>query len=148
MTANIFDFNNTDDLPKELGNKLKTEKLDRSAPFVEVLRMAADQNVGPLDLNQITAAYVRLGNEAPVNSTLRGYINSAVEAGLVVKPSRQTYAIAPAGTVAPPADETADNTIVGDVQPAKTEGDLSTAEADAAAEAAAAEANDDPLADL
>ena len=96
MTAtnvNPFDFANLSDLPEELAKKLATETTDHAKVYADVIRKGAEAGFPELEINQIMAAAIRMGIEVPTQQTVRGYLNKAVELGMVSKPSRQTYGV-------------------------------------------------------
>jgi len=92
-TKNPFDFADLSDLPEDLAKKLATEGADHAKVYAEVVRKGAEAGFVELDINQIIAASIRMGIDVPTQQTVRGYLNKAVELGLVSKPSRQTYGI-------------------------------------------------------
>ncbi len=93
MTKNPFDFDDLSDLPEELQKKLHTDTNDRAKEWAAVVRKGAEAGFDELEINQIIAAATRMGMEVPTQQTVRGYLNKAVQLGLIVKPSRQTYGI-------------------------------------------------------
>lgn len=93
MSKDPFDFTDLSDLPEDLQKKLHTDTNDRAVEYAEVVRKGAEAGIEELDINQIIAAATRMGMEPPTQQTVRGYLNKAVDLGLVVKPSRQTYGI-------------------------------------------------------
>lgn len=113
--ANPFDFSDLSDLPEDLAAKLTTETNGNVSAFVGVVAKAAEYNITVLSINEIIAAAIRLGIEVPTQQTVRNYLNAAVTAGKLVKPSRQTYAL-PAGAVegGAAADEFAEKYGIGD----------------------------------
>ena len=93
-TANPFDFTDLSDLPAELAAKLATESKSTSArEWAAVVEKAAEFGIKTLDINQIMAGATRMGMTVPTDQTVRGYLNKAVELGLIAKPTRQTYGL-------------------------------------------------------
>ena len=90
-TKNPFDFADLSDLPEDLQKKLYTETTDNAKVYAEVVIAGAAAGYSELEINQIMAAATRMGIEVPTQQTVRGYLNKAVELGLIKKPSRQTY---------------------------------------------------------
>lgn len=119
---NPFDFNDLSDLPADMQEKLTVATNGSVDDLVGVVKAGKEAGIDALTLNQIKAAGMRMGIEMPTDATIRNWLNTGVEQGKLVKPSRQTYAIA--GTAA------------------------SVEVAEAPAEEAAPEVADDPLADL
>lgn len=91
MATNPFDFTDLSDLPDDLAKKLHTDTNDHAKEYAGVVLKGAEAGLTELDINQITAAALRMGMEVPTQQTVRGYLNKAVELGLISKPSRQTY---------------------------------------------------------
>lgn len=92
--VNPFDFNNVADLPEDLQKRLHTETNNAAAEFADVVVKGKEAGHDELNINQIMAAASRLGIEVPTQQTVRGYLNKAVDMGLLEKPTRQTYAVA------------------------------------------------------
>lgn len=95
---NPFDFNNLDDLPEDLREKLTASTNGSVDEIVSVIAAGKEAGFDALTLNQIKAAGMRMGIEMPTDATIRAWLKTAEEQGKVSKPSRQTYAVA--GTVA------------------------------------------------
>lgn len=91
MGKDPFDFTDLSDLPDDLAKKLHTETSDNARVFADVVDKGAAAGHTELDINQIMAAAIRLGMDVPTQATVRGYLNKAVDMGLIQKPSRQTY---------------------------------------------------------
>lgn len=89
--SNPFDFNNLDDLPENLRSKLETDTLENARQYAAVVNAGAEAGFSELSINQIIAAAHRLGYDVPTQATVRAYLNKAVEAGLIGKPSRVSY---------------------------------------------------------
>ena len=102
MADNLFDFSNTDDLPADLQKKLARSGGDNSnaEAYAEIVRKGAEAGVAEMDINQIIAVAHRMQMKVPSQQTVRDYLNRAVEIGMIVKPSRQMYAL---GQVQPAA---------------------------------------------
>lgn len=93
VVANPFDFTNTDDLPEAIASRVKTQSGTAAAiEWASVVAKGRDFNMNQLNIAQIIAAATRLGITVPTDQTVRGYLNKAVDAGLLSKPSRETYA--------------------------------------------------------
>lgn len=99
MDKNPFDFNDLSDLPEDLQDKLTVATNGSVDEIVKVVAAGKDAGFDALSLNQIKAAGMRMGIEMPTDATIRAWLNTGVEQGKLMKPSRQTYAIA--GSVAP-----------------------------------------------
>jgi hypothetical protein len=104
MSKNPFDFSDLSDLPAELAQKLTAETNGNVDAFVAVVAAGAEAGLKVLEINQITAAAIRMGIEVPTQQTVRNYLNAAVEQGKIVKPTRQTYAL-PGAVAEAAADE-------------------------------------------
>ena len=105
---NPFDFSDLSDLPEELAAKLTAESNGNVEAFVGVVAKAKEFGIDTLEINQIIAGAIRLGIDVPTQQTVRNYLNAAVEAGKLVKPTRQTYALASKGSTVPTTDVLAD----------------------------------------
>ncbi|MEM9476175.1 MAG: hypothetical protein AAGA71_12840 [Pseudomonadota bacterium] len=93
MTKDPFDFSDLSDLPEELQKKLNTETQDRASEFAAVVIKGAEAGHDQLTINHIIAAATRMGMDIPSQQTVRGYLNKAVDMGLISKPTRQTYGL-------------------------------------------------------
>lgn len=93
ITADLFDFSNTTDLPEELQSGINTDKAEKINKVVAIL----DNAPRPLTISEVQAVYFRAYKEQPAQTTLRSHLNAAVTEGKACKPSRQFYAAA--GTV-------------------------------------------------
>lgn len=91
MTKNPFDFSDLSDLPEELAAKLHSDNTGNARAYADVVQKGAEAGYDELTINQIMAAATRMGIEVPTQQTVRGYLNKAVELGMISKPSRQTY---------------------------------------------------------
>lgn len=85
----LYDFSNVDDLPEELARKLRRESGDRVDAYADIVRQAPR----PLNITEVMAVAVRkyTADEVPTAQSVRKYLNSAVERGMIEKPTRQTY---------------------------------------------------------
>lgn len=95
---NPFDFSDTSDLPENIAKQL-TPSSDKGVAAREwgaVVVAGKAAGLNELNINQIMAAAIRLGMEVPTSQTVRGYLNKAVDLGIIVKATRQSYAAAPA----------------------------------------------------
>lgn len=88
---NPFDFTNTDDLPAELAKRLTRSIDDKVKEWADVVTLAGHFGAGSLDIAQVIAAATRLGMDVPAETTVRSYLNRALELDLIEKPTRQTY---------------------------------------------------------
>jgi hypothetical protein len=100
-TKNPFDFADLSDLPEELQKKLHTDTTDNAKVYADVVIAGAAAGYAELEINQIMAAAVRMNIDVPTQQTVRGYLNRAVELGMIQKPSRQTYGVKSAVDSAP-----------------------------------------------
>jgi len=97
---NLYDFNDLSDLPADLGKRLSTSAVANPnvATYSGIVEAAAVAGLKLLNISQVEAIAVRMGLTVKSQQTIRTALNSGVKAGLLVKPSRQTYAAAEAGT--------------------------------------------------
>lgn len=88
--ADLYDFSDVSDLPEAVAARLTRERSEPSgvADVVEIVSEAPRA----LTLAQVLAVAARKGVELPVETTVRSYLNRAVDDGRLVKPTRQTYA--------------------------------------------------------
>jgi len=93
-SKNPFDFTDLSDLPPELASKLNTETDDMAREYAAIVAAGAEAGHPELTINHIIAAATRMGKEVPTAQTVRGYLNKAVDLGLIVKPTRQSYGAA------------------------------------------------------
>lgn len=91
MSKNPFDFSDVSDLPDDLAKRLHTDRTDHAKVFADVVSKGAAAGLTELDINQIMAAAIRMGIALPSQQAVRGYLNKAVDLGLIHKPTRQTY---------------------------------------------------------
>jgi len=91
---NLYDFNDLSDLPTDLGNRLSTSAVANPnvAVYADIVAKAADAGLKVMSISQIEAVAHRMGLTGKSQQTIRTALNSGVKAGLLIKPSRQTYA--------------------------------------------------------
>jgi hypothetical protein len=111
--ANPFDFTDTSNLPEALAKRLSAPTATNNAAAAEwagVVKEAAKYGLSVVTIAQIEAGATNMGMTVPSTQTVRGYLNKAVDEGLLIKPSRQSYSVAPkaARTKAEEADLSAD----------------------------------------
>lgn len=87
--SDIFNIANTADLPEGMIVARDSKTVRKGAELAEMLTGA-----GPVNIAQIQAAVYRTTGETPSQVTLRSWLQKGVEAGLIVKPTRQTYTAA------------------------------------------------------
>lgn len=90
-----FDFSNTEDLPEDLAKAVAARKGRAGggyAAWVDVLRKGKAAGHDSLTLAQLKAAAHRLKLTLPSDQTLRKHLDDAQKAGVVTKPTKQTYA--------------------------------------------------------
>lgn len=143
--ANLYDFINVDDLPEDLRGKLHRETKDSARAYAEIVCGAPR----PLNISEIVAVATRKfgADNVPGYQTVRGYLNTALENGLISKPSRQFYA---APGVTNDEDEGEAEAPVEQTEETAEEKPARRSRKAKAEDAAPAEqtAEDDPLADL
>lgn len=88
---NPFDFTKTDDLPADLAKRLTRSTDDKAKEWADVVNLAAHFGAGSLDIAHVVAAATRLGLDVPAETTVRTYLNRALELDMIEKPTRQTY---------------------------------------------------------
>lgn len=90
---NVYDFSDISDLPEAIAKRVAVENKSVAATaWAKIVIDGAKHGMPNMEINQIIAVATRLGIEVPTAQTVRGYLNKAVENGLLVKPTRQTYA--------------------------------------------------------
>ncbi len=140
MTDNLYDFNDLSDLPVDLSKRLSTSAVANPnvGIYADIIAKAAEAGLKIMSISQIEAVAHRMGLDSKAQQTIRTALNNGVKAGLLFKPSRQTYAIMP------------DNTETGNGLNAAPDDVLDEVSADAPATAApvatSADAQIDPLA--
>ncbi len=97
---NLYDFNDLTDLPTDLGKRLSTSAVANPnvGVYADIIRAASEAGLKIMNISQIEAVAHRMGLTAKTQQTIRTALNSGVKAGLLFKPSRQTYAILEQGT--------------------------------------------------
>lgn len=146
-TKNPFDFSDLSDLPDTLAQRLSgpggsTEYLK----LVDVVKAGAARGIKTLSAAEITAVAIRMdifGEKVPAEVTVRNWLNKAVEAGQLCKPTRQSYGLP--GTVSDVVDEDDD---LADVAVADVASSGAIAPAPAAVTETVVAENDDFLNDL
>lgn len=104
MSKFNFDFMNVADLPEEIQKKFTDEVSENSKNLAMILE---DPDCpGPLNITQLMAVYARAFGPLPTMATFRAWLNKGVAAGIIGKPTKQTYGPA-AGGVAAGAEEDA-----------------------------------------
>lgn len=104
---NLYDFNDLTDLPEDLGKRLSTSAVANPnvATYSDIVAAAYKAGLKMLNISQIEAIAVRMGLSVKSQQTIRTALNSGVKAGLLVKPSRQTYAAAEVAAIAVASEE-------------------------------------------
>lgn len=100
----FFDFADLSDLPDELAEKLTRDTDGNVNAWADVVNKGAAAGFESLSINQIIAAGHRMGLEMPTVTTIRNYLNRAVELRLISKPTRMTYGPVGAESAAAPVD--------------------------------------------
>ena len=92
---NLYDFNDLSDLPEALSARLSTSAVANPnvGVYADIIAKASEAGLKVLSITQIEAIAVRMGLTVKSQQTIRTALNSGVKAGLLVKPSRQSYAI-------------------------------------------------------
>lgn len=86
-----FDFFDLSDLPEELAGKLTSDTDGDVRAWADVVKAGAAKGHTELSINQIIAAATRMGLKVPTQTTVRNYLNRAVQMKLIGKPTRMTY---------------------------------------------------------
>ncbi len=94
---NLYDFNDLSDLPTDLSKRLSTSAVANPnvGVYADIIAKASEAGLKIMSISQIEAVAHRMGLDSKAQQTIRTALNSGVKAGLLVKPSRQTYALAP-----------------------------------------------------
>ena len=87
----LYDFANLDGVPDELAAAVQKERTGRNQELYAAVVSAVSGAPIALGIKQIMVVLIKMGVEVPAESTVRNYLNSAVEAGDIGKPSRQSY---------------------------------------------------------
>ena len=106
---NFFDFADVSDLPAELAEKLTRDTDGAVNAWAEVVVKGAAAGYDSLSINQIVAAGHRMGYEMPTVTTIRNYLNRAVELKLISKPTRMTYGVIGSEAAAAEPETATDN---------------------------------------
>ena len=109
---NLYDFNDLSDLPEALSARLSTSAVANPnvAVYADIIAKASEAGLKVLSITQIEAVAVRMGLTVKSQQTIRTALNSGVKAGLLVKPTRQSYAIAEKGVVGESTEQPVDVT--------------------------------------
>ena len=105
---NAFDFTNLSDIAEtnpELAKKVANAAQDNINAVVDIFKAGAAAGHPVLTLAQVQVAALRLEVDLPADATVRKYVNTAIEQGLIVKVTRQSYAAADADLAAVEVDE-------------------------------------------
>ncbi len=94
---NLYDFNDLSDLPTDLSKRLSTSAVANPnvGVYADIVAKASEAGLKIMSISQIEAVAHRMGLDSKAQQTIRTALNSGVKAGLLFKPSRQTYALAP-----------------------------------------------------
>lgn len=107
IAASAFNFAALADIAAvnpELASKVANGNQDKIDMVVGILGAALEAGVASLSIAQIEVVAIRANIALPAAASVRKYLNTAIDQGSVMKPSKQTYALVAAGLV---ADETA-----------------------------------------
>lgn len=105
-TMNAFDFTDLSDVSEELQAKMAPRRAEGTQgkidEVVSVFTQAAVAGLMIMSISQleVVCAPTRLNVELPSVATVRKYLNAAVADGVLIKASRQTYALASSGVEA------------------------------------------------
>lgn len=111
---NLFDFADLSDLPEELAEKLTRDTDGAVNAWADVVNKGAEAGYESLSINQIIAVGHRMGLEMPTVTTIRNYLNRAVELKLISKPTRMTYGAFGAESAAASAQTEAEAPVTAD----------------------------------
>ena len=89
---NLFDFSDTSDLPPEMAKRLEAKSSRGTPDWATKLVDVLATTPMALSIAQVLAVAARAGIEVPAETTVRSWLNKAVDAGTIVKPTRQSYA--------------------------------------------------------
>lgn len=94
MNQNLYDFSDLSDLPTDLGKRLSSSAVANPnvALYADIVVKASEAGLKIMSIGQIEAVAHRMGLDSKAQQTIRTALNSGVKAGLLFKPSRQTYA--------------------------------------------------------
>ena len=89
----LFDFDDLSDVPEELSRTLVKETSDNALKYANLVKSAFEYGyTGTLNITKIMIAANRAGFPKKTQASVRIYLNDAVNAKLIKKPTRQTYA--------------------------------------------------------
>lgn len=91
-TTDLYNFNDTSDLPEEMAKRLETKAAGGTPEWATALYAVVAGAPMALSIAQVMAVAARAEIEVPAETTVRSWLNRGVEAGLVSKPTRQSYA--------------------------------------------------------
>ena len=99
MPNNLYDFNDMSDLPTDLSSRLSKSAVANPnvAVYADLVRAASNAGLKIMSISQIEAVAHRMGIGGKAQQTIRTALNAGVKAGLLFKPSRQTYSIVDVG---------------------------------------------------
>jgi len=89
---NVWDFSDTSDLGEDLAKRLTVRVSSQTSEnAVKYADLVASAGI-IVNIAQIEAAAFRSFEDVPKTATIRAYLNAAHKAGLLNKPSLQSYA--------------------------------------------------------
>lgn len=99
MSENLYDFNDLSDLPEDLSHRLGKSAV--ASPnvkiYADIIAAASKAGLKIMSISQVEAVAHRMGLDTKAQQTIRTALNSGVKAGLLFKPTRQTYAVKEVG---------------------------------------------------
>lgn len=107
LASSVFNFASLADIAAvnpELAAKVANGNQDKIDLVVSILEAGLEAGVAAMSIAQIEVVAIRAEITLPAAASVRKYLNTAIDQGSVMKPSKQTYALVAAGLV---ADETA-----------------------------------------
>lgn len=107
IAASAFNFAALGDIVAvnpELAAKVANGNQDKIDMVVGILEAGLEAGVAAMTIAQIEVVAIRANIALPAAASVRKYLNTAIDQGSIMKPSKQTYALVAAGLV---ADETA-----------------------------------------
>lgn len=107
LASSVFNFASLADIAAvnpELAAKVANGNQDKIDLVVSILEAGLVAGVAAMSIAQIEVVAIRAEITLPAAASVRKYLNTAIDQGSVMKPSKQTYALVAAGLV---ADETA-----------------------------------------
>lgn len=107
---NLYDFTDTSDLDPAIAARLENKRTVATPEWVGSLVALIAGAPQALSIAQVLAVAARAEIELPAETTVRNWLNKAVQSGEIGKPSRQSYssveiAVAAAEAAATPAVE-------------------------------------------